>query len=127
MTVRRLFLVGALLLAAMVNSAPVAFAHSFPESENPAAGQTLDAPPSEVTIKYDAPIEKLFAKLVVMDQSGRNEAIGQPVVGPDGYTLSIKVAPLKPGDYTVKWGVTCVDTHPTQGSYTFTVAAKGNS
>ena len=44
-------------------------AHSFPESEAPSAGQSLEEPPSEVKIKYDAPIEKLFAQLAVIDSS----------------------------------------------------------
>lgn len=126
MTARQLPLLGVVILAAMVAGAPAASAHSFPMAENPGAGQTLDASPSEVSIKYDAPIEKLFAKLEVLDASGANEAIGQPVFGADGYTLSIKLSRLKPGEYTVKWGVLCVDTHHTEGSYRFTVAAKGN-
>jgi methionine-rich copper-binding protein CopC len=102
---------------------PVAVrAHSFPEVETPAAGQTLSTTPSEVTIKYDAPIEKLFAQLAVIGPDGSDVAEGKPMVGSDGYTLAVKVPKLKPGDYLVKWGVVCIDTHHTQGSYTFTVA-----
>lgn len=129
MTVRRLFLVGAIaiVLAAMAaNPAPVA-AHSFPEIETPTAGQTLSSPPAQVSIKFDAPIEKLFATLKVVDSAGKNVALGPPAVGIDERTLSVKVPRLKPGEYTVKWGVVCIDTHHTQGSYTFTVAASGNS
>jgi len=102
-----------------------AWAHSFPESETPAAGQTLTSPPSEVTIKYDAPIEQLFARIEVVGPDGQNLALGDPVVGEDGYTLTVRVPPLKPGGYMVKWGVVCVDTHHTQGSYPFTVAGAG--
>jgi methionine-rich copper-binding protein CopC len=115
-------LLGIILVVVVAGGWTPAFAHSFPERETPAAGQTLTAPPSEVTIKYDAPIEKVFAKLDVLDSSGKNQAVGQPIYGPDGDTLSTKVAPLKPGTYTVKWAIVSVDTHRTQGSYTFTVA-----
>jgi methionine-rich copper-binding protein CopC len=107
------------LLAARV--VPVS-AHSFPESETPAAGQTLNEPPSEVRIKYDAPIEKLFAQLVVIDSSGQNLAQGAPTVSDDGYSLTVKVPPLKPGNYLVKWRVVGIDTHHTEGSYSFSVA-----
>ncbi len=112
----------ALLVAFIAFVAVPAFAHSFPETETPSAGQTLSAPPSEVTIKYDAPIEKLFAKLEVIGPDGQNVVQGKPVVSDDGYTLSVKVPPLKPGNYQVKWGVVGIDTHHTQGSYAFTVA-----
>jgi methionine-rich copper-binding protein CopC len=114
-----------LLWSFVVLGSTSASAHSFPEVETPAAGQTLTASPSEITVKYDAPIEKLFAKLEVLGPDGQNVAQSAPVVGSDGYTLSVKVPPLKPGDYLVKWGVVCVDTHHTQGSYPFTVVGTG--
>lgn len=98
------------------------WAHSFPESEAPAAGQTVNEPPSEVRIKYDAPIEKLFAQLAVIDSSGQNLAQGAPTVSDDGYSLTVKLPRLKPGNYLVKWRVVGIDTHHTEGSYPFSVA-----
>jgi methionine-rich copper-binding protein CopC len=112
-------------LAIVMSHAITALAHSFPEVETPAAGQTLTASPPDITIKYDAPIEKLFAKMEVIGPEGKNVAQSEPVVGNDGYTLSVKVPQLKPGDYLVKWGVVCVDTHHTEGSYPFTIAGAG--
>jgi len=114
-----------LVLMSIIAAAPAAFAHSFPESQSPAAGQTVVSPPSEVSIKYDAPIEKLFASLQVTVPDGKEMAIDKPQVSADGYTLSVKVGKLVPGQYKVKWGVICIDTHHTFGSYTFTVASKG--
>ena len=96
-------------------------AHSFPESEAPAAGQALNEPPSEVRIRYDAPIEKLFAQLAVIDSSGQNLAEGAPTVSDDGYILMVKLPRLKPGNYLVKWRVVGIDTHHTEGSYSFSV------
>src|SRR5579863_9982612 len=93
------------LLAVAASFAIVASAHSFPESESPSAGQKVASAPSEVTINFDAPIEKLFAKLDVNDADGKNEAAGAPQVSDDGRRLSVKVDALKPGDYTVKWAV----------------------
>ena len=116
------FAVAAILMPMLLAGAVEASAHSFPEEQHPAAGQTTATPPSEVTIKFDAPIEKLFAKLEVLDAQGNNLAVGTPEISSDGIVLTVKVAALKPGDYTVKWGVVCVDTHHTEGSYTFSVA-----
>jgi methionine-rich copper-binding protein CopC len=99
-----------------------ALAHSFPQVESPAAGQTVSSGPSQVTIKFDAPVETLFAQLEVLDVEGKNVAVGAPEVGDDGRTLSVKVAALKPGHYLVKWAVVCIDTHHTSGSYDFTLA-----
>jgi len=114
------------LLAIVVGAAMATWAHSFPENETPAAGQNVTTPPPEVSIKFDAPIEKLFAKLEVTGVDGRDEAVGAPAVSDDGLRLSVKVGALKAGDYWVKWSVVCIDTHHSQGSYTFTVANGGS-
>jgi methionine-rich copper-binding protein CopC len=125
MKIARLALLGALMLGWIVSVAPFVLAHSFPESESPAAGQTLTSSPSEVAVKFDAPIEKLFAKLDVLGPESKNESLTKPEGSSDGYTLSVKVGALKPGEYKVQWAVICVDTHHTQGSYIFTVASSG--
>ena len=114
------------ILAIVLSSPTVASAHSFPEQETPSAGQSVASPPSEVKIKFDAPIEKLFAKLEVTGADGKNQAVGAPVVSDGGKRLSVKVGALKPGEYSVKWSVVCIDTHHSQGSYTFTVANGGS-
>ncbi len=126
MMTRRLCRVGLPLIAAIIAGVSTATAHSFPQAQSPAAGQTLSASPPAVTIKFDAPIEKLFAKLDVVDAEGKNAAIGSPEIGQDGVSLSVKLGPLKPGEYTVKWSVVCIDTHRTEGSYQFTVAGGGS-
>ena len=114
------------LLAIAVSNPTIARAHSFPEKENPSAGQKVASSPSEVVIKFDAPIEKLFAKLEVTDADGTNQAAGAPQITDDGIRMSVKVPALKPGDYTVKWAVVGIDTHHTNGSYVFTVANGGS-
>lgn len=119
--------VSAAALLAIVTSYSIrASAHSFPDKESPAAGQKLASPPSEIVIDFDAPIEKLFAKLEVTGTDGQNLAVGAPQVSDDGIRLSVKVGALKPGDYLVKWAVVCIDTHHTNGSYTFSVASGGS-
>jgi methionine-rich copper-binding protein CopC len=126
MKTSRMCIYGAALVAIVVSNPIVAIAHSFPEKETPSAGQKVASPPSEVVIGFDAPIEKLFAKLEVAGADGTNQAVGAPQVSDDGRQLSVKVGALKPGDYTVKWAVVCIDTHHTEGSYTFSVANGGS-
>lgn len=121
MNARKLLAVAVPLAIALVGGARLAGAHSFPEQEIPPAGATVASPPAQVTIRYDAPIEKLFDSLQVLDATGQNKAVGDPQISSDGHELSVPVATLTPGDYTVKWRVVCIDTHHTEGSYTFTV------
>lgn len=116
----------ATVLAIVASYALMASAHSFPESETPSAGQKVASAPAEVTINFDAPVEKLFAKLEVTGADGKNEAVGAPQVSEDGRRLSVKVGALKPGDYAVKWAVVCIDTHHTEGSFTFSVDSGGS-
>src|SRR5260370_29289694 len=118
--------ISAAAIAIAMSNAIVASAHSFPESETPSAGETVASPPSEVTINFDAPIEKLFAKLEVTGADGKNEAAGAPQISDDGRHPTVKVASLKPGDYAVKWAVVGIDTHHTEGSYTFSIASGGS-
>ena len=101
-------------------------AHSFPEEQHPSAGQTLSTPPAAIRIKFDAPIEKLFAKLQVLDAAGKDHAAGPPQVSSDGIELISKLEVLAPGSYTVRWSALCVDTHHTEGSYSFTVGGGGS-
>jgi methionine-rich copper-binding protein CopC len=114
------------LVAIAVGIPRVVAAHSFPDKETPSAGQRVASPPPAIVIHFDAPIEKLFAKMEVTGADGKNQAVGAPQVSDDGRELSVKVGALKPGDYLVKWAVVCIDTHHTLGSYTFTVANGGS-
>ncbi len=70
MNARALTLVGA-VFTLIISAAATVSAHAFPEQESPAAGATLSEPPAQVAIKYDAPIEKLFASLMNFDGQNR--------------------------------------------------------
>ena len=125
MNISRLLLSGGAALILATGATTMGSAHSFPQQENPSAGQHLTVMPSQVSIRFDAPIEKIFAKLEVLDSDGKPHTVGAPEVNSQARTLSIKVAALRPGEYTVKWGVVCIDSHHTEGSYVFTVGAGG--
>src|SRR6266850_409636 len=126
MTTLKMYIFAAAVVAIAMSNAIVTSAHSFPESQTPSAGQKVSSPPAEVTINFDAPIEKLFAKLEVTGADGKNETAGAPQISDDGRHMSIKVASLKPGYYTVKWAVVGIDTHHTEGSYTFSISSGGS-
>ncbi len=121
----RLHISVALAIALPIWLAPDAvYAHAFPAGSQPGVGSTLSAPPSEVEITFDSPIESMFARLDVSNSGGSNENAGAPTVSDDHRQLSVKVKPLPPGAYEVRWTVVAEDGHRTEGSYNFTVSGQ---
>jgi methionine-rich copper-binding protein CopC len=99
-----------------------ALAHAFPDHAQPAVGSTVSPPPASVRIWFTEKLEPAFSRVAVVDARGNNVDRGSPKVDPQDPTLlSVAVKPLAPGTYHVDWHVVSVDTHATQGDFTFTV------
>ncbi len=101
-------------------------AHAFPSAERPAAGATINSPPPEVAIRFDNPIEQMFARVQVVDAGGTDVTTGAPALSIDRLELSRPLKRLTPGVYTVRWSVVSVDSHRSEGSFTFTVAGSAD-
>ncbi len=56
-----------------------------------------------------------------MRKAPRCKAARRSVDGSDGTELRVPLKTLPPGTYLVSWRVLSVDTHRTQGSFTFKV------
>ncbi len=110
-----LILLGALL------AAPPAFAHAFLAHASPSAGSETHVPPAAVTIVFTERVEPRFSNIEVRDAAGTKLPTGQPHAQGKAETLSVDLPKLPPGTYTVIWHATSVDTHKTEGKYTFTV------
>jgi methionine-rich copper-binding protein CopC len=121
-TLRFTIVIQAAMVTLLLGAPRAAMAHAYPAMESPCAGSTIKSSPDEVTILYNAPIERTFAKLRVLDARGQSHNSGAPSLGADHRTLSVKVGHLAPGQYKVEWQVVADDGHRTSGSYTFTVA-----
>ncbi|MGA3399609.1 MAG: copper chaperone PCu(A)C [Acetobacteraceae bacterium] len=114
----------AALAAAAPLIAPPVFAHSYLQNASPPVNSTVTLTPSEVTIAFTAAIEPRFSTIEVTGASAQRVDDGEPhLVDGDAKRLAIGLQPLSPGTYTVAWQATSVDTHKTDGSYHFTVAA----
>jgi copper resistance protein C len=109
------------LIAAACLISPAAFAHAFLDRASPAVGSTVSGSPPSIALTYTEPVEPLFSTVQVTDTSGNRMDAGKPVPQDDGRVLQVPLKNLPPGDYTVEWHVTSVDTHKTQGHFTFTV------
>jgi copper resistance protein C len=113
----------ALLLAASIAIAPgLAQAHAFPKTAEPASDSTVSPAPHEVKIWFTGKLEPAFSKLDVHDTDGAAVDTGDAAVDPQDTTLMhVSLKPLPPGTYKVHWHAVSVDTHATDGDFTFTV------
>ncbi len=103
----------------LVLTGTVAQAHSMLEHAEPRVGSTVKTAPHEVVLSFGQKIEGAFSTVEVTDAAGHRVDEGKPVV--DGAVLHVPVAISAPGLYRVKWHVLSVDTHSTEGAFTFQV------
>jgi methionine-rich copper-binding protein CopC len=104
-------------------AAPAAVrAHAFLDHAEPAVGSTVPTAPSVVHIWFTQELEPAFSWIQVTDKSGASVSDGASAVDPgNNQEMEIKLKPLQAGTYTVKWHALSVDTHTTQGDFTFQV------
>ena len=98
-----------------------ASAHALLKSASPAVGSTVRQPPGEVSVGFTQDVEPALSTLAVLDASGASVAAGPAHPGGDNAHLAVPLKPLAAGTYRVEWHATSVETHKTQGSYSFTV------
>jgi methionine-rich copper-binding protein CopC len=102
----------------------LAHAHAFLDHATPAVGRTVVTAPPAVIIWFTQELEPAFSSIEVQDQSGARVDAGDAKVDPkDATILRVSLKPLPPGKYKVFWRVVSVDTHPTEGTFTFTVGS----
>jgi copper resistance protein C len=112
-----------LLLPAMLCLGSPAFAHAFLDSASPGVGSESAIPPAAVTITFTEDVEPDFSTIEVRNAQGvRVDKADPHLVGDHRNELAVKVPKLPPGEYTVTWHATSVDTHKTEGRFEFDVA-----
>jgi copper resistance protein C len=97
-------------------------AHAFLDRASPAVGSTVHTPPTEVRIQFTEPLEPAFSTARVEDAAGGTVSTAARVDASERSVLVVTLGTLKPGRYKVIWKVLSVDTHVTNGTFTFTVA-----
>src|SRR5579864_2797803 len=96
-----------------------ASAHAFLDHAEPRVGNTVAAAPREVKLWFTQKLEQAFSTVEVTDGSGQRVDSGKPRVS--GNEMAVSLKGLGPGSYRVNWHVLSVDTHTTDGNFTFTV------
>ena len=111
-----------LLLPAMLLAASSAFAHAFLKNASPPVGSDIPVAPAAVTITFTEGVEPSFSIIEVRNAQGQRVDKADPhLVGGEQTRLAVNLQKLPPGTYKVIWHATSVDTHKTEGSFTFTV------
>ena len=113
----------AAVAAALLLGAGAAWGHAFLDRAEPRVGSTVKSPPSRVRVWFTQDLEPAFSTLEVVNARGERVDQGPAAVDPSSRTLlQVPLKPLGPGIYRVKWRVLSVDTHVTEGDFTFRVA-----
>lgn len=110
-------------LMSMTVLAP-ANAHDVVEKVEPAEGSTAASVPAAVKLTFNNTPIGLGAEVLVKDENGTNQSIG-PVVIEDNVAAQAVKAEAPAGRYTVVWRIVSSDSHPIEGTFTFT-AGKSN-
>lgn len=118
-------LVGALLLAAAAFLLPASPAHAHDEllGSDPAADETVDTLPGEISLTFSGIIaaDDGASEVSVTDASGTELANGTPTAQDN--VLTQPLAGEASGALTVLWKVVSSDGHPISGEFEFTVAS----
>jgi methionine-rich copper-binding protein CopC len=96
-----------------------AAAHAFLERAEPRVGNKVTTPPREVTLWFTEKLETAFSSMTVTNPAGQRVDTGKARVS--GNQMSISVRSGGTGTYRVNWRVLSVDTHTTDGNFTFQV------
>jgi len=112
----------AILILSILLIAPAgAIAHAFLDHAAPRVGNTIAQSPREVVLWFTERLEPAFSSIEVRNEQGVAVTAGKATVIGDRTQLRVPLKALSPGTYKVIWRVLSVDTHRTQGDFTFRV------
>jgi methionine-rich copper-binding protein CopC len=113
---RRLFLFVVVALLGLANEVQ---AHATLDHAEPPVGNTVATAPHEVTLWFTQKLEPAFSSITVSNAAGQRVDSGKTRVS--GSQMSVTLRAGGSGTYRVNWRVLSVDTHTTEGSFTFQV------
>jgi methionine-rich copper-binding protein CopC len=96
-----------------------ASAHAMLDHAEPRVGNKVASAPREVTLYFTQKLEPAFSSITVTNGKGERVDSGKTRVS--GSQMSVALRPGGGGTYHVNWKVLSVDTHTTDGSFTFEV------
>lgn len=123
MTITRVVATACAAAALLLHASP-ARAHAFLDHSDPAVGSTVSTSPPVIHLWFTQELEPEFSSVTVTDKSGAT--VNEPAeVDPSNRSeLDVKLKSLSSGTYKVQWHVLSVDTHTTEGDFSFHVGGK---
>jgi methionine-rich copper-binding protein CopC len=115
---RRLSIAGMIPLLLLLATAESS-AHALLDHAEPRVGNTMAAPPREVTLWFTEKLEPAFSSITVTNAAGQRVDTGKARVS--GSQMSVSLRAGGSGTYRVNWQVLSVDAHRTNGNFTFQV------
>jgi methionine-rich copper-binding protein CopC len=108
-----------LLLAALTTG--TARAHAFLDHSSPLVGSTVPSAPRQLTMWFTQNLEPAFSTVEVTGPNGARVS-GRARISAN--TMRVGLRPSGPGTYHVRWHALSVDTHTTEGSFSFSVGGR---
>ncbi|MEP6991468.1 MAG: copper resistance protein CopC [bacterium] len=114
-----------LLCGTLLLRPAIAWAHAHLVKAVPAAGSMVSAPPTAIRLWFSEKPERTLTKVALTNANGTVVAVGPPAADSAGpLVIAVPVSGvLAPGSYTVTWSTAAADGHPSNGRFTFRVAA----
>ena len=97
-------------------------AHSLLLESSPAAGATVNAPPAQISLRFNNRIEKKLSTIRLLDERGAPSPVTILVSDGAADRLSATVPTLTQGAWRVEWQVLSTDGHIVSGNFSFRVA-----
>ena len=110
-----------IIVCVIFSASATTFAHTHLGSTNPADGDNLTKPLTEITLTFEGQIEEGSTLELANAEGGTVEL--QDISVADGVMTGTLAAPLENGDYIVQWSSISADGHPMEGEFAFTVDA----
>jgi copper resistance protein C len=109
------------ILPLLVVAAVSAHAHAYLDRAEPRVGSIVSSAPRQLSLWFTQNLEPAFSGARVVDSAGARVDQGARVDPANRSLMRVSLRPLRPGSYRVYWRVLSVDTHTTEGSFSFQV------
>ena len=118
----RSFVVHLVVLALAWTPSAVA-SHAFLDRAEPRADSVVNRSPAQLTLYFTERLEPAYSRARVFNGSGERVNTNDSHVDPsDGTVIRVPLPSLGTGTYRVIWRVLSIDSHVTEGQFTFRVA-----
>jgi len=122
-TRRRLFRLGATLLAGLLLFAPSARAHAIIVSSTPSPNSTVPQGRFDILLQFNSRIDVALSRISLVDPAGKVSALATSAGNVPG-SLAAEGNADSLGPWILRWQVLSVDGHITRGEIRFLVVAK---